>query len=122
MMPPVPTLRRSRRLAVLVMAWFVLWLGATVASPLVGDAGLQLVCSGSSFKLVQPGQDDTPTPLSAHLGQCPACVQLAAPLPAMVALQVPAPPETAPPDVQLPQPRPGHAAAPPAARGPPSFS
>jgi hypothetical protein len=115
-------LRRSRRLAVLVMAWFALWLAATVASPLVGGTGLQLVCSGSSFKLVQPGQEDTKTPLSAHLGQCPACVQLVAPLPAVVALQVPARPDTVAPDVRLPTPRPGHAAAPPAARGPPSFS
>jgi hypothetical protein len=115
-------LRRSRRLAVVVAAWFMLWLGATVASPIVGDAGLQLVCSGSAFKLVQPGQDDTSAPSSAHFGQCPACVQPAAPAPATLALQVPAIRDASAPDVQPTAPRTRHAAAPPAARGPPSFS
>jgi len=115
-------LRRSRLLAVFVTAWFALWLGATVASPLVGGSGLQLVCSGSSFKLVQPGQDDTPTRLSGHLGQCPACVQVAAPLPPAFALLLPALPKQRTPDVPVLSPRARDAAAPPAARGPPAFS
>lgn len=119
----MPLLRRSRRLAIVVMAWFALWLGATVASPLAGGgAGLQLVCSGTSFKLVQPGQDDNSTPLSAHLGQCPACVQLVAPLPGTVALQLPARPEATAPQAAIAASPADHAAAPPAARGPPSFS
>ena len=115
-------LRRSRRLAVLVMAWFALWLGATVASPLVGDAGLQVVCSGTSFKLVQPGQDEGSTQLSGHLGQCPACVHLAAlPQPAF-ALRLQAVAAAGPANTQPAPPRARDAAAPPAARGPPSFS
>ena len=114
--------RPSRRLAALVAAWFLLWLGAAVAAPLAGDAELQLVCSGTSVKLVQPGRDDAPTAMSAHLGQCPACVQVVAPPPAPAVLPA-APVRTAAPARAHVGPVQGRdAASPPAARGPPSLS
>lgn len=117
----MPTLRRSRRLAACVLAWFALWLGATLAAPLAGEAGLQLVCSGSSFKLVS-GDDAQPAKLSGHLGQCPACVHGAAPPPEVVALRLPPGPAHEAPEAILAHGFVRNAAAPPAARGPPQLS
>ena len=117
----MPALHRSRRLAAIVLAWFALWVGATLASPMVGGAGLQLVCSGSSFKLVN-GDDGAPTQLSGHLGQCPACVQPGAPPPVVVALRLPARPAASTPEAIVEPAFVRPAAAPPIARGPPLFS
>jgi len=114
-------LRRSRRLATFVLAWFALWLTATLATPVMGGADLQLVCSGGSYKLVSGGKD-APTPSSGHLAQCPACVQLGAPPPATYALQLPSQAPAAQPATRDVAPATRDAAAPPGARGPPLFS
>ncbi|MBC5783899.1 hypothetical protein H8N03_13165 [Ramlibacter sp. USB13] len=114
-------LRHARRLACFVLAWFALWLGATLAAPLVGDAGLQLVCAGGSFKLVS-GDDGAPAKLSGHLGQCPACVTGAAPPPPAFALRLPPAPAHEAPEAILAHGFVRNAAAPPAARGPPRLS
>ena len=121
MMPPMSPLRPSRRLAALVLAWFALWLGATLAAPMVGDGGLQLVCSGSSFKLVT-GDEGAPAKLSGHLGQCPACITGAAPPPAAIALRLPPGPAHEAPEAVLAHGFVRNAAAPPEARGPPQLS
>ena len=114
-------LRRSRRLAAIVLAWFALWLGATLAAPMVADAGLQLVCSGGSFKLVT-GDNDSPATLSGHLGQCPACVNAAAAPPPEFALTVSPGPAHEAPEAILAHGFVRDSAAPPAARGPPQLS
>lgn len=120
-MDRMAALRRSRRLATLLLAWFALWLGATLASPMVGDSGLHLVCAGNAFKLVS-GDPQAPAALSGHLGQCPACVQGSAPPPAAFALLLPSAPALSAPPAFVDPPLPADAAAPPGARGPPRFS
>jgi hypothetical protein len=120
MIRPMSTLRRHR-LAAWVLAWFALWITATMAAPMVAGSGLQLVCSGNSFKLVT-GDDAAPAQVSGHFAHCPACVHPAAPPPALLAWQVsPALAALVVADAgQAPVSR--SPAAPPPARGPPSFS
>lgn len=68
------TLRRARLLARLVLVWFVLALGAAVASPLVKSQPMELVCSSvGSVKLVQlDGADgDAARPQALD---CPLCL------------------------------------------------
>ena len=117
----MPALRRSRRLAACVLAWFALWLGTTLASPLVGEPGLQLVCTGSTFKLVS-AEDGEPARQSGHLGQCPACAHGAALPPPALALRLAPGPAHEAPEAVLAHGFVRNAAAPPAARGPPHLS
>ena len=77
------TLRNAHLLARLVLVWFVLFVGVSVASPLVNPDGVQLVCStAGSVKLVssdagaQSGLDDSERGHSMH---CPLCLPLAMP-------------------------------------------
>jgi len=77
------TLRNAHFLARLVLVWFVLFVGVSVASPLVNPDGVQLVCStAGSVKLVssdagaQSGLDDSERGHGMH---CPLCLPLAMP-------------------------------------------
>lgn len=86
------TLRRARFLARLVLAWFVLALGAAIASPLVQPQATELVCSaGGAMKLIVKG-DDGAKEAKAHTLDCPLCATLSAPPPAT---RVQAPPPSA---------------------------
>ena len=72
-------LRSAKPLARFVLLWFVLSLGAAIASPWVDPQPLQLVCSVSGVaKLVAASDDDTPAPL-AHALDCPLCMGGVAP-------------------------------------------
>ena len=114
-------LRRSHRLTRLVLVWFMLALGAAMASPLVKPDGLQWVCSGTVVKLVV-GDGDAEGDRSAASGlDCPLCSSPTA-LP-------PSDPRTLPDDsgaqttAQPPAARLGpNGTAPPPARGPPAIS
>lgn len=117
----MPALRSSRRLAACVLAWFALWLGAALASPVVGDAGLQLICTGSGFELVT-SDEGVSAQQSGHLGQCPACVHGAAPPPPAGALRLHPGAAHEAPEAVLAHGFVRNAAAPPAARGPPHIS
>ncbi len=80
-----------RRLGLGVLAWFVLSLGAAVASPLVGGPSLALVCTGAGMmKIVATGDDGVQALGAAHL-DCPMCMPLLAPPPPARAPGVPAP-------------------------------
>jgi hypothetical protein len=70
-------LRQAQLLARLVLVWFVLSLGVAVASPMVKSDGLQMVCSGTSVKLVNADGDTA----SAQGMDCPLCGPAAAPVP-----------------------------------------
>lgn len=115
-------LRTAQNLARLVLVWFVLAIGAAVASPMVNPQAMELVCtsSGAIKLLVQSG--DGVKEMSSHTLDCPLC------------LTTGTPPPTARTTAEPPQPlshallplRAAHiawlTAAPPPARGPPSFS
>jgi hypothetical protein len=76
------TLRHARFLARLVLAWFVLSLGAAIASPLIQPQALELVCSaGGAMKLIVKSDDGTQK-TSGHTLDCPLCATLGAPPPA----------------------------------------
>ncbi|WP_048438486.1 hypothetical protein [Caenimonas sp. SL110] len=78
-MQPLQSLRRASFLARLVLAWFVLSIGAAVASPVVKPVGMELVCSASgAIKLVATGDDST-TAASSHTLDCPLCLIAGAP-------------------------------------------
>lgn len=114
-------LRHTRYLARFVLAWFVLSIGAAVASPMVKPQAMELICSGAgSLKLVQT--DDGTQPASSHTLDCPLCSTLSAP-PPLLRLGV----EPVQPLAHVPQSLPAAplaalSAAPLPARGPPVFS
>lgn len=83
-------LRSSLALARLVLAWFVLTLGAAGASPLLHPVALTVVCSESGQRVVAIDADGVQ--LDAH-GQrhtldCPLCLPAIAP-PGIVAQALP---------------------------------
>ena len=70
------------RIARLVLAWFVLSLGAAVASPIVNPQTLLMVCSGSgAMKVLVQSDDGSATELGAQGMDCPLCASLSAPPP-----------------------------------------
>ena len=107
----------------LVLAWFVLSLGAAVASPLVKPQDILLVCTGSGamkvlVKTVDGGDAESVLPSM----DCPLCASTVAlpPVPSQ-ALILPRPGRLVPTAVTAAVPV-LHAAAPPPARGPPLVS
>lgn len=74
-------LRRCSDLARPVLAWFVLFLAVSVASPLVRPVDLEVVCSAAGeMKLLPLGADaGAGAPAGLHLLDCPACLPLLAP-------------------------------------------
>ena len=74
------SLRNAHRLTLLVLVWFVLFVGVAVASPLVNPEGVQLVCTtAGSVKLVQLDADGEEAQSSHHGLHCPLCLPVAAP-------------------------------------------
>lgn len=82
-MRAMQSLRTSSLLARLILAWFVLTVGAAIASPIVHPQALQLVCTtGSAMKLVVVGDDGADVvPASHHTLDCPLCLHFSAPAP-----------------------------------------
>lgn len=76
-------LRTSSLLARLILAWFVLTVGAAIASPIVHPQALQVVCTtGSTAKLVVVvGEDGGATELGQHTLDCAMCLGASAPPP-----------------------------------------
>lgn len=75
-------LRTSSLLARLVLAWFVLTVGAAIASPIVHPQALQLVCAtGATVKLMVVGEDGAATDLGHHSLDCALCLGASAPPP-----------------------------------------
>ena len=77
------TLRTSSLLARLILAWFMLTIGAAIASPIVHPQALQLVCTtGNAMKLVVVGNDGADaTPPGHHTLDCPLCLHFSTPAP-----------------------------------------
>ena len=107
----------------LVLAWFVLSLGAAVASPLIKPQDILLVCTGSgAMKVMVKTIDGTDAESVLPSMDCPLCASAAdlPPVP-MGALFVPRPGQPVPAAAQT-APDLLRIAAPPPARGPPAFS
>lgn len=83
-------LRHARHLARFVLAWFVLSLGAAVASPLVAPKAMQLVCSGPAMKMVVDDGEGGWTDVGHNSLDCPLCAMLSAP-PAQPVVEAAAP-------------------------------
>jgi hypothetical protein len=76
------TLRTAKLVTCLVLVWFALFVGASIASPMVGAGNLQMVCSGDGgMKMVDSGDDEGAVKPSARM-DCPLCVSVAPPPPA----------------------------------------
>lgn len=116
----MPFLRRLPRLARLVLAVWLLSLGAAIASPAVQPQRLEMICAGGVMTLVV--QDDGQAGTTAPSLDCPLCVALGAPLPTHDAgvRATPAPLARAPLATWPPLTRP--AAERPPVRGPPAVT
>lgn len=73
------TVRRTKHLARLVLAWFVCALGVAVASPLIQTKEFTLVCSDVGMVKLQAVSDDGDAPRIGHALDCPLCLPLLAP-------------------------------------------
>ena len=78
--------RTARTVARVMLAWFALYLGAAVASPLLTPGGYAIICSADGIpRLVQT--DDAGAPGEARTTlHCPLCVPAGAPPSPSVAL------------------------------------
>jgi hypothetical protein len=83
-------LRTARFLARLVLAWFVLSIGAAVASPMVKPQAMELICTGSGAIKVLVKSDDGVKEMSSHTLDCPLCATAGSPPPSARRETVPA--------------------------------
>ena len=81
MPPSLQTLRSLRWLARCVLAWWVLSIGAAVASPWVRPQSLELICSGSGAIQLVVKADDGAQEWQRHTLDCPLCTHGSAPPP-----------------------------------------
>jgi hypothetical protein len=74
------TLRNAHFLARLVLVWFVLFVGVSVASPLVNPQGGQMVCSAmGGMKMISADEAGGDTVKLSSSMDCPLCAQVSAP-------------------------------------------
>ncbi|WP_306553480.1 DUF2946 family protein [Acidovorax sp.] len=113
-----------RTLRLWVLAWFVMALGAAVASPLVVPRSMELICSGSgtgSAKLVVKTAEGLVAADTTGL-DCPVCLAADTPPTTALAAATTAAAPTFQPRFHIPlSPRTGVAFSPPA-RAPPLFN
>lgn len=80
--PVMQTWRDAHLLARFVLVWFVLSIGAAVASPSVKPQAMELVCSGAGvMKLLIKTDDRSSNVVSDHTLDCPLCASVSAPPP-----------------------------------------
>ncbi len=111
----------------LVLVWFVLSLGAAIASPLVNPQSTELICTGSGvMKLLVKNADGTiddgGTEVASRMLDCPLCATTSAPPPAHIAAAEPAQPIGYVLQTIAAAHLAARTAAPPPGRGPPSYS
>ena len=80
------TLRNAHLLARFVLVWFALFIGASVASPLVNPQDTQMVCSVMGMKMVASDDATGDSAQPSASMDCPLCAHVIAP-PAPVAGQ-----------------------------------
>lgn len=115
-------LRTSSMLVRLVLAWFVLTLGAATAAPMVQPASMVLVCAQDGTRIVFVDTDGAVVHAKGHTLDCPLCLPAAVP----TTLAVARAPLPQPPLVAMPVALAFHAVPIPGAplppRGPPAHS
>jgi hypothetical protein len=80
------TLRRSKLVASLMLAWFALFLGFAIASSAIKPGNSQIVCSaGGGMKMVDLDGNEDDHQISASM-DCPLCASVAAPPSRLTAL------------------------------------
>ena len=122
-MPAFQTTAQVRAFARLVLAWFVLSLGLAIAAPIVQPQSLTLVCSAAGeVKLQSTGNNDDNGDIAptGHTLDCVLCLALNAPPPATVDLQAPLPVAVSVQVIQTAARNAWRTAAPLPARGPPA--
>jgi hypothetical protein len=82
-------LRHASFLARCVLAWFVLALGAAIASPIVQPQAMELICTGSGAMKVLVKTADGAPEASTHTLDCPLCATVGTPPPAARAVAEP---------------------------------
>ena len=88
---PMQALRSSKFIARLVLVWFALFMGSSMAASLINPGNLQMVCSSDGgMKMVDTGDGDGEVKLAKPM-ECPLCTSVAAPPPAIRSGQLPAP-------------------------------
>lgn len=113
-------LRTSSLLVRLVLAGFVLTLGAATAAPLVQPTTMAVLCAEGEVKVVMLDADGAPTHARAHTLDCPLCLP-ASLVPAQAAAPaLPPLPRASAPQAFLSAAITVSAGAPLPARGPPS--
>ena len=114
-------LRHAHHLGRLVLLWFVLSLGAAVASPIVNPQAVELVCSTAGAVKMVVQTDDGAQELGMSHMDCPLCTPTGAP-PGAPVVALPSPLPRAHAVRPIPAARIAAAtAAPPPARGPPAL-
>jgi hypothetical protein len=93
-MMAMQSLRNAHQLARLVLVWFALFIGVSVASPWVSPQSVQMVCSAMGGMKMVIG-DDGADPAAQPSGNmdCPLCAHVTAPPPPHIvwALEMPSP-------------------------------
>jgi hypothetical protein len=83
-MSALQTLRQTKTLARLVLAWFALFVAVAVAAPVVSPQASALVCSAQGdVRLVNLGTGDA-VPSSVHTLDCVLCLSVYAPPPSVL--------------------------------------
>jgi hypothetical protein len=76
------TLRQAHFLTRLVLVWFALFIGASVASPLVKPQSVVMVCSAMGSMKIVVSDDGTGDTAQVSVGMdCPLCAQITVPVP-----------------------------------------
>lgn len=83
-MSALQSLRNAHVLARLVLVWFALFIGVSVASPWVKPQATQMVCSAMGGMKMVMVDDSGSSPLSSGGMDCPLCAHASAPPPSAV--------------------------------------
>ena len=116
------TLRSMARLRWWLLAWFALYLGAAMASPIIQPKALELVCSSAGVVKIVAHSTDGSEALGAVGMDCPLCLLEGAPPAAAHARWPTFAPQADHPSFRIRVFAVATMAAPPPARAPPCFS
>ena len=85
------TFRHTRMLARAVLVWFAVYVGVSVASPVVSPRAMATICTGSGALMLAEQSDAHGNGTPAHSLDCPLCISLAPPPYAASVYQPPVP-------------------------------
>ncbi|MEI7784169.1 MAG: DUF2946 family protein [Betaproteobacteria bacterium] len=64
---------RSALFVRIVLAWFALFVGSAIATPLIKPAPLQIICAGAGGMKLAPSDGDGTEPTAGAGMECPLC-------------------------------------------------